>query len=157
VISVVLTRWELVNSRETVYTGGNEINMLDRKSESSCDRESAKAERDKLKYENEYLARAIQWARSRSDKLRGVVEGVRHSVSTMTTSSASGVTLEQFQQAVLWEFDRLDATPPECVRGVVDNAMQNHPGDFIGIQTGSEGVFTEDDPVLIIRLPKETP
>jgi hypothetical protein len=39
----VLTRRELVNSRETVYTGGNEINMLDSKTESSCDRESAKA------------------------------------------------------------------------------------------------------------------
>jgi hypothetical protein len=42
VISVVLTRRELVNSRETVYTGGNEINMLDSKPESGCDHESAK-------------------------------------------------------------------------------------------------------------------
>jgi hypothetical protein len=42
VISVVLTRRELVNSRETVYTGYNEINMLDSKSESSCDHESAR-------------------------------------------------------------------------------------------------------------------
>lgn len=41
-ISVVLTRRELVNSRETVYTGGNEINMLDSKPESGCDHESAK-------------------------------------------------------------------------------------------------------------------
>ena len=41
-ISVVLTHRELVNSRETVYTGGNEINMLDNDKEIGCDREFAK-------------------------------------------------------------------------------------------------------------------
>jgi hypothetical protein len=53
VISVVLTRRELVNSRETVYTGGNEINMLDSKPESGCDHESAKVDCEDNRYGKE--------------------------------------------------------------------------------------------------------
>lgn len=41
-ISVVLTRRELVNSREMVYMGSNKNNDLRDKTESGCDRESAK-------------------------------------------------------------------------------------------------------------------
>ena len=41
-ISVVLTRRELVNSRKMVYMGDNKNNDLRNGSESGCDRESAK-------------------------------------------------------------------------------------------------------------------
>ena len=41
-ISVVLTRRELVNSREMVYMGANKYNGLRDESESGCDHESAK-------------------------------------------------------------------------------------------------------------------
>ena len=47
-ISVVLTRRELVNSREMVYVGANKYNGLRDESESGCDRESAKG-KDLLK------------------------------------------------------------------------------------------------------------
>jgi hypothetical protein len=68
VISVVLTRRELVNNLEMVYTGGNENNMLRDEQESGCDRESAKSIKQDFcdrcetynmlaKYRGEYLCR----------------------------------------------------------------------------------------------------
>jgi len=47
----------------------------------------------------------------RDNLLRSLAE-IRYSVETMTSNSMSGVTADEFKEAVLWEFDRHSPTAP---------------------------------------------